>query len=311
MSIEIKKNLVRAVTESAIHAAWIQWGALGSRVTAARPARSMVDPEALVLLSLALRDHERRLWDVLAAWAAAGSTFLSVQRIKNLGASYPGRTAHRLAEFARIAVHEGGDHRWRTLAGARSGPPRRAQSLARTGAGEWPTAALLLRLRLGIGVGLHADVLAFLLAQQGAWASARQIADATGYTVYAIRRTADRMAEARLIESTARKPVEFRADASAWSGVLGVQERVVPWGHWHQAYAFIAELVALADDGQLKAPTPYLLSSRLRDLVSKHRDAFRLNRLASPEPGRFPGEEFLPAFEEFAEAFAAWMRDGA
>ena len=311
MSIGIKKNLIKTVTEGAIESAWAQWRCLGALITAPKPARSLVDPEALVLASLTLRDHERRLWDVLASWAVTGSRLLSVQRMKNLNSKYPRRTSDRLAEFARFALMEGGDHRWRKLAGTESGPGPRNQKLMSPSAKGWDPAALVVRLRLGIGVGLRADIVAFLLSQRGTWASARVIAEATGYSVYAIRRTADKMAEARLIESTANKPLEYRTDNSAWSTVLGLEDDVLPWRYWYQAYAFVADLVALSEGGQLEASSKYLLSSRLRDLAEKHQDALRLNRIPSPEPRQFTGEEYLGAFELVAEGLASWMSEGA
>jgi len=311
MSTGIKKSLVRSVAESAIQSAWVQWRSLGSRIAAPRPARSMVDPEALVLVSLALRDHERRLWDVLASWAASGSSLLSVQRIKNLTPAYPKRTAVHLAEFARMALMEGGDQRWRRLAGTGSAPRPRKVDLRSPDSRSWDSAALMVRLRLGIGVGLQADVLAFLLAQQGAWASARALTEATGYSVYAIRRAADKMAGARLIESTRAKPVEYRADGRAWKAILGLEDDVAPWRYWHQAYAFAANLSALAEERALEAPTPYLLASCLRDLTEKHQDALRLNRIQSPEVRQSTGEEYVAAFERVLVALAAWMRDAA
>jgi len=60
--------------EGATDAAWTQWAALGAPVSSAVPARSVIDPEALLLLSASLRGSERRLDDVMAWWAAAGST---------------------------------------------------------------------------------------------------------------------------------------------------------------------------------------------------------------------------------------------
>ena len=307
MSIGIKKSLVKAVTESAIDSAWAQWRSLGSLITAPRPARSIVDPEALVLASLTLRDHERRLWDVLASWVATGSKLLSVQRIKNLISMYPKRTSDRLAEFARIAIMEGSDHRWQKLAGTKSGPRPRDQKLIGPSAKGWDPAALIVRLRLGIGVGLQADIVEFLLSQRGTWASARVIAEATGYSVYAIRRTADKMADARLVESTANKPLEYRTDNTAWSTLLGLEKGVLPWRYWNQAYAFVADLVALSEDGQLEASTKYLLSSRLRDLTERHQDALRLNRIPSPEPRQLAGEEYVTAFGQIAEGLVEWM----
>jgi hypothetical protein len=271
----------------------------------------MVDPEALVLVSLALRDHERRLWDVLASWAATGSSLLSVQRIKNLIPHYPPQTADRLAELARVAVAVGGDQRWARLAGSGSGPRPRKHDLRMPSAMGWDPAALIIRLRQGIGVGLQADILAFLLAQHGAWAPARVLAQGAGYSVYAIRRVAERMAEANLIESTHGKPAEYRADSGPWKAMFGMREEVVPWRYWHQAYAFVADSLALAEEGAFEAPTRYLLASRLRDLAEKHQDALRLNRIRSPGSGQGIGEEYVRTFEQVLGSTAAWMRNEA
>lgn len=305
MSAKIRKALVDRVTEAAIDAAWTQWRSLGMLVTTGGRARSLVDPEALVLVSLSLRDRERRLWDVLTSWAKTGSTALSVQRTKNLQARYPAHTGERLAEFARIAFKNGGDHRWRKLAGKTAGPRTRDQKPRSTTAKGWDPAALMIRLRLGIGVGLHADILAFLLSQGGSWAPGRLIAQATGYSIYGIRRTADKMAEAQLIESTTEKPQEYRADTEVWGTVLGNASAVPQWRYWLHAYAFVSDLAWSAGEGSLEASSPYLLSTRLRDLADKHQDAFRLNQVQLPESAS--GEEYVAAFEETAELFANWM----
>jgi hypothetical protein len=311
MSAGISRNLINQVSESAIRSAWVQWRSLGALISAPRPARSIVDPEALVLASLALRDRERRLWDVLASWARTNPRLLSVQRIKNLNSKYPTPTGDRLAEFARIAFLEGGDHRWRKLAGTQSGPRPRHQTLQSPSAEGWDPAALVVRLRLGLGVGLQADVLSFLLSQRGAWTSARVVAEATGYTVYAIRRTADRMAEARLVESTSGKPIEYRTDSGVWGTVLGIKGQVLPWRYWSQTYAFAVDLLTRAGKGELQASTRYLLSSSLRDLGEAHRDAVRLNRIASLDPHQSAGEEYVSAFDQLAAALADRMDEGA
>lgn len=310
MSVRIRRKLVDQVAEAAIESVWVQWRSLGSHITAKGVARWIVDPEALVLISLSLRDYERRLWDVLASWAKTGSRLLSVQRMKNLQSAYPGDTKERLAEFARIAFEEGGDHRWRKLAGAETGPVVRDRPLRSASPKAWHPAALMVRLRLGIGVGLPADILTFLLSLQGSWASARVMAEATQYTIYGIRRTADRMAAAQLIESRTEKPLEYRADSKTWKPVLGLAGEVPPWRFWHQTYSFVADLMGRVEEGELEAPSAYILSSRLRDLAEKHQDALRLNQISVPEPSQFVGDEYLAGFEEIAANLAGWMSRG-
>jgi len=310
MSDAIDSTLLDEIVERTINGAWLQWRSLGSQVSATGRARYMVDPEALVLISLALKDHERRLRDVLASWAASDAGGLSVQRMKNLAGKFPGRVKGRLAEFALIALEDGGDHRWMRLAGAGPTTRARGKELGAPDRKGWDPAALMVRLRLGMGVGLHADILSFLLALRGEWASVRLVADATGYNAYAIRRTAEKLAEARFIESTGGKPLEYRADPSAWKGALGLTQEIPPWRFWFQVYALVADLVTAAEDDALRAPSSYVLSSRLRDLMEKHHDALRLNRIPAPDAGQFKGEAYLEAFGEIMKNMGTWLSEG-
>jgi hypothetical protein len=269
----------------------------------------MVDPEALLLVSLTLRHHERRLWDVLASWAKNGSKLFSLQRVKNLQDRYPVLTKGRLAEFAHRARREGNDFRWQSLAGADSGPAARNQDLWEAYPRVWQPAALVLRLRLGIGVGLMSDLLSFLISLLGEWASARLIAQATDYSVYSIRRAADNMASAQLIESTQEKPVQYRTKIEAWRDLLGIDGEFPEWHFWHQVYSFAAKVIIADESGEWEGLSPYLLSTKLRDLVEDHQDAFILNHIDFPDPRKYVGEAYLPAFSESLKNLAMWIKE--
>ena len=292
-----------------IEAIWIQWRSLGAFIETDRLARTVVDPEALLLVSLTLRHHERRLWDVLASWAQNGSQLFSLQRVKNLLDRYPELTRDRLAEFAHRARAEGSDFRWRSLAGTDSGPAARKQDLWEAYPSLWHPSALVLRLRLGIGVGVVPDLLSFLISLGGQWASARLIAQATEYSVYSVRRVADDMASAQLIESTQAKPVQYRVKIEAWHELLGTGGELPEWHFWHQVYSFAAKAIIAEESGDWEGLSPYLLSTKLRDLVEDHQDAFILNHIDLPDPSRYAGEEYLPAFAEMIENLAAWIRN--
>jgi len=284
---------INPLVESVIEAIWIQWRSLGAFIYSDRMARTMVDPEALLLISLTLRHHERRLWDVLASWAKNGSKLFSIQRVKNLKERYPDLTKDRLAEFAHRARAEGNDFRWRNQAGTDSGPAARNQDLWEAYPSVWHPSALVLRMRLGIGVGLVPDLLGFLISLRGEWASARLIAQATNYSVYSIRRVADDMAAAQLIESTQTKPVQYRAKIEAWRGLLGTGNELPEWHFWHQIYSFVAKVIIADENSHWEDLSPYLLSSKLRDLFEDHRDAFTLNHIDFPDPMKYVGEVCL------------------
>jgi hypothetical protein len=240
----------------------------------------MVDPEALVLMSFVLMDEERRLQDLARSWASRNSDLLSVQRAKNLAADYPERAREGLNWFAGIALTEGKDMRWRSIVdrlparGTASVPPVRSGKERAVRVRFGSSATLLLRLRLGFGVGAKADVLAFLLGSGGRWVSVRDISTATGYTVAAIRRAAEDMAAARLIESAAGPPAAFRADREAWNRVLGLEKTLPPWRNWHQRFAFVAAFLAWAQAAAGKPLTPYAAGVAVRELMEQHRSAF-------------------------------------
>ena len=127
------KTVVRAATalrKATVQACWTQWSAVSTGVPTERPARAIVDPEALVLASMALADYEPRLWRACRMWAPAGSRLLSVQRIKNLGNTIA-VPAERLAEFAWMATAKGNDKRWQKMAGSK---PTRASRREQTSA---------------------------------------------------------------------------------------------------------------------------------------------------------------------------------
>lgn len=300
---------IHPLEESVIEAVWIQWRSTGALIDSDRNARTMVDPEALLLVSLTLRHHERRLWDVLASWAKNGSKLFSLQRVKNLLDRFPDLTKDRLAEFALRASVEGNDFRWRSLAGADSGPPARNQDLWEAYPSVWHPSALMLRMRLGIGIGVAPDLLSFLISLGGEWASARLIAQATDYSVYSIRRVADDMASAQLIESTQAKPVQYRAKIEAWRKLLGIGIELPEWRFWHQVYSFVAKVIIANESGEWEGLSPYLLSTKLRDLVEDHQDAFILNHIHLPDPRKYIGEEYLAAFAETILSLAALIRN--
>jgi hypothetical protein len=309
MQREINKLEAQYLIESAIEAAWIQWGSLGSFLESDRSAISMVDPEALLLVSLVLRQQEKRLWNVAASWARNGSRLFSVQRIKNLLEAFPEDTKSKMAEFASLAKTEGGDFRWRSLAGSEASPIPRGQLLGDSYPEIWDTSALLLRLRLAFGMGIVPDLLGFLLSLRGEWASARLIARATNFSVYSIRRTADNMAVSRLIESTEEKPVEYRIKTREWCDLLNIDGELPAWRYWYQVYSFIADVIGVAATRETSDQSPYLLATILRDIAEKHEDVFTLNRIEIPDPKRFPGEEYIDAFHKMILTLSSWIRD--
>lgn len=303
---------LRQLQDAALGTLWRQWGALGAAVAGEGSAQSIVDPEGLVLASLSLAEEERRLWDVLYWWIKVGVPLLSVQRIKNLAARFPESTRASLGAFAHLAHREGRDFRWRSLEGS---PPQRnirpGKSLGRDPQLHHP-AALMLRLRVGLGVGVKADLVAFLLATEGAWATVGGIAQGLGYTSRAIRRALDDLVAARFIQAGTGTPAAYRIDPKAWAPLLEPTGKPPAWRYWSPVFGFVADLAEWTErNGALSKSSAYVLSSRARDLVERHGIAFARNQIRIPSPGDYPGEEYLRVFEETLRRLARWLEENA
>jgi hypothetical protein len=308
--------IIRRIREQTLRTgaavAWAQWSALATVSVPAGPrARSMVDPEALVLLSLAMRGRERRLDDLVLGWGRAASTLLSVQRMLHLAETFPAGVNEGIGVFARAAA-DAGDRRWRAHAAeAEETRATRRKPMGAPRLAEAP--ALLLRLRAGFGVGARADVLAFLLAQRGAEAPVSVISGATGYSGSAVRTAAEEMVLAGFAKRVEAAPTAYCADHRAWAAVLQLRPTssprgpdAPPWRFWAAVFAFLADVEAWGAEAEAADWSAYVASSRARDLVEDHARALHTAKLRLPDPREPGGAAFLEDLERGMKHVHAW-----
>lgn len=282
----------------------------GTLRLAAANADAVVDPEGLVLLSLLVRDRERRLDDCLSWWASTGYSLTSLQRMRTLAADFPERVRDDLASFA-VTVAANGDARWKVLAGrGRAGINGRAgkgpERLALRG-----VCCSMLRLRAGLGVGAKADLLAYLVSAPstrtaGPRATVAELAELVGYSVPSLRRAANDMVLGGLLEVEDERPLRYAADIEGWLRLLsGASAKGVvregrgaarpKWRFAAQVGAFLAEVVACGEDERLRAAGAVVQESRLRDVVERRKRLLRWIGFRGEEP-----EAAVRAVAEFA-----------
>lgn len=287
---------------------WGQWAAVGASASSRKRPRSVIDPEALVLASLSLRTQERRLWDQLAWWASRGAGLLSVQRTRNLLGAYPQSVGPALGEFAGLA-YEAGDHRWKSFERREPAQPARPDKVQGGSVRFREPSTFVFRLRLGLGVGVKADVLAFLIANKGRAFATSDLSRAIGYSSRSVHRAAVELADARFIRSLKEHPAEYLVDGEAWMDLLAVSDSSPPpWRYWQQVFAFVAQLSFLRDRLDSRNDSEYVASSYLRELISEHVSAFEWNGLSAPQSEMHPGSSFLEAFTDGASTLEDWMR---
>jgi len=317
MSIEIVHKIADVATTSAVDACWRQWRALGfpASATQNKEPTSIIDPEALVLLSTEVARHERRLEDALAWWARTASTLLSVQRASSLLRTFPPSTCEAFSLFA-VEAYDAGDRRWKRYVGK----GMLAEGRRTKGPGA-PTltspTALMLRLRAGFGVGVKTDLLTYLLGRRRHGATIKEAHNALFYTAPALRTAATEMALAALIRPDRERPVRYVADLGLWRALAANQvattlaeqtNAILPvWYDWARLFAFLADVLVWAERAQTDGGTPYILSSRARDLVLPRLSTFTSNQIDVPDPKIYKGEAYLEGFKSTVEAVTHWL----
>jgi hypothetical protein len=255
--------------------------------------------------------------DLLAGWARAGSSLLSIQRLKTLAKAYPEAVREQVPDFARYAA-DAGDRRWRIHAtdpDATVGPSPRKKDIGAPRFTEGPM--LMLRLRAGIGVGAKADLLTFLLGLQGAAAELKRITLATAYSDRAMRTAAEEMTLARFIHRVEGPPSEYRADPKTWGGVLEFHQAnprhaansgVPRWRFWSVAFAFLTAVIDWERQANREGWSDYVASSRARDLMEMHRRRLRHTDVAVTDTANARGADYLGSFANIVQEVSAWTR---
>ncbi len=269
-------------TRVAVHG---QWQVLDSGPGAVTDgARAVIDPEALLLVSLWLIPRDTAVGATVHAWVARWSDLLSVQRTRNIAKAFPDDAQHQLRAVAVTAHERGKDFRWSPVINSRGSALRTGDDeSARPSTHDTPTGApqerlavahdamQVLRFRMAFGVGVRADALAFLLARGSAWSTVTEIALATGYTPSAIRRALDRMAEAEIIRMLDDGATRYRCDPASWAVLLGISDPVAPWQYWLQRFTFITRFVEWADGVAKRKLTAYAMMEGLRSIARTFR----------------------------------------
>ena len=302
-----------SLREATLDVLWRQWRAIGGAAAGA-PATTQVDPEVLCVTSLVLEQREPRLWTAMTDWLRLGAALVSVQRLKNLAVQLPaGRKL--LERLAAVVVPEANGARFKTLLArsgkaraqrggrVRSAPPKQRSA----GPALQAPAALLLRLRAAFGVGVKADLLAFLLGQR-IRASVATTAAALAYSIPTAFRALQDLREAGFVRCTDQPSgAEYWVDVQPWYSVLGGQKAVAYWGFWREILVYVTAVLAWEVETERRSVSEYALGTSLRELAQRYEPD--LVRAGLVEPGlALPQSAALGDWREFHRHLAERLR---
>lgn len=309
----IAGELFDPLLQAAVDLCWRQWHSVASGATAEGPARAIIDLEALVLTSLALAEREPRLAEITNHFMLSLPSVLSVGRMRRLHKEAGHETSARLGFSASLAAYRGGDARWKTLAtNTAPGIPHALQMQDAMKPRFGRPAALVFRLRMGLGVGIKADTLAFLIGT-GEWASVREVADAIAWNRVAARRALEDLVVAGFIASSEpatwhpTRSRQYRADALRWRDVAQLDNPPARWGYFFERFGFVIRIHDwLAGPNASQRWDDLQLGTWAQLWMEKYSSAFRFGEMIPAAP-RGTLEEIGAQFTRDLEALEQWM----
>jgi hypothetical protein len=309
--------------ETVLRLLWWQWNALGAAGHGKLTAESLIDPEALLLVSLSLGRYDARLFDEIADWLFLNGEFINVQRLSLMLKTMPFHSDPQLSALAAYLCRTS-EHRpkWRRLSEAYSAAPvqsfffsidgkplpvgqkkdpiflsrglARPSLSARGHSQPFPAEkppAFLLRLRALIGVSSRCEMLCLL-----AGGAAIHPAEAARRAV-CHRRTAQNalkeMAQSGMVECLAGgREKSYRLYGTALQSLFPAGIR---WTNWAAFYSGIEILWYGCENVSDK---PLTLSSDLRRCALEARPFFNDAKtgLTMTDPSRTPGEAYTSVF---------------
>ena len=265
------------VEEAVLDALWRQWAALGAGAAASGTARAVVDPEALVLASLWFLDQEPRLGDLLASWVVSNAALLSMQRLRNVAEIFPAVASDRVKGVARLAVERAKDFRWKPLVrqdvSALTERPGKTLSIAVPL--ERPP-ALMLRLRALLGVGMRADIVAYMLSDPADFVTSDDIAGATVYNATAVRRLLTQLSNAGGLQREGKDAhARYAIKGSSLARIAGPRPSAgVRWRFTAQVFAVVTEFLEWRRTTQGRIVSPFAMEVKGNELFDRYKHSF-------------------------------------
>jgi hypothetical protein len=283
-----------SLLDAASNLAWSHWTALGVAGVVSPPSTA-VDPEALILMTVALGDADPRLLDEATDWCVRYSKrFVSLSRLRNLRVDLDDVIGEALDELA-ATVNQHAGTKWPTAARPRRYVPSGKSKLDRLD----HLSHALLRMRCAFGISARAEILHMLLTahSQNHWIGAAAFTE-LGYSKRNIAVILDDLVLAgilsvrRLGNTNGYKLVQSAHLKRLLDPVPGRSPR------WHLRMPLIAHFISL--DRRITGKEPLVRSVEAKRLVDQLGPVLARLDLVPPAPGD-------P--QSYADAVSTWVVD--
>jgi len=300
------ESINRTTADLAVSLLWEQWRAAGAPVrgTAGPSHVDIIDPEVLLLSSLAFTSEEPRLNEQVVWWASQASTFVSVSRMKTLARRI--NMLDQAREFAVLASSFG-DHRWKKLLPAQA--ERDAEQSTASGKPmDFLSKHLLMpKIRSAFGLGVKADLFSVMVGYAGKGATVSELSRESAYTKVAVRKALQEMARSGMVQELSGRPAQYRINSSEWIKLFQPSKpsrnSEVSWFLWWAIFGFFWEIYILSGQAVLPDANLHTIGSATRDILIKYEILIEDMYGTLPSASEYPGHHIVNAIPRVLESF--------
>jgi hypothetical protein len=326
------------VRQGFLEFAWRQWAQVGVSANISGFDRWAIDPEALILFTIAVARRDPRLFDEVLDWFARNRRLLTMQRLRNLSARFPldprlvGAVAAWAGELAssqwfKSQREDGGmdegtrvfdsdilsfigepDPVFREYGYIR---PRVLRSDKSREPDVKIPANFSFQLRYLFGPGSRSEVMRILLTFPDGPLDAARISDEAGFAKRNINDTLVSFVDSRVIKARwSGNERHFLAYRNKWATLLEVgpsaeyMPSYMPWVHLFPA---CLEIMDWLDRSAQTNDSDYLISSRARNLMERLNHSLEMVGIDVSPRRSAHGEAYLSTFEDIVGSLLAKM----
>jgi hypothetical protein len=311
---------------------------MGVAGSADRKDRWVIDPEPLLAFTTEVARHDARMFDEVLDWLIMNGHWINTQRFSTIARQDNIGHAAVIGAMASWMTEQDKSMKWRGLArrmipvvqkpevalyqAKSAGPlavigqpddhfqrygllrgPIRTRGMTRPVNMKEP-ANIMFKSRAIFGIGIRADVMAYLVASEGG--HARRIAEILGYNHMRVTEVLASMAEAGIVAvySTGRSK-HYKIDRDTWSALLVPEQADVPrWTNWRSLLRGLSTIWREAWALDETRADDYVFSSKMRKAMQAARDDLQgsgIDFTIEDDQG-YIAEAYLPVLSRNADA---------
>ncbi len=334
-------NFKSTVLNNLLSLIWRQWSVIGVAGYSQSEESKVVDPEALLLLTLTVARYDSRLFDEVLDWLDINGAFLNVQRLQNLIKQYDFQAKAQISAVAeRLGRKSNFALKWKKLASrftldeveslfymtdGRAFPvanesdevfsrhgllrnPIKTRKLAQPFPAEGMP-ALLLRLRALLGVNIRSEILCLLGSVDEIHPSL--IARLIGHAPRTTQNALAEMARSGVVQVRSHgREKSYALKSGVFDNLLRPDDDFTPWANSAPLFRALEILWLGISNPKQKGIDKLLLSSELRRVTQKIVPLLGEAGWGQPlrDESAYKGEKYVDVFLEDVMTFLAHRR---